>query len=221
MSVELLTGRCLEPMGGKKDVVIVDSHCICPLSGNCWFEIHTVRDARRNEATHTHALEQIMKIKQEGEYRANGIYVVTDSAQRILLTQSPKEQEKGIWSLPQGSIGDGQNLSTNIETELHEELSILPYNLSEPVYVPGTFKQEYDAKRSESEKQRGRPSKGKIYFAVGVEYQGVGVVCPNPEEIANFEWVDLDEAKQRLANANPQKAQHMIHAVEYVLNKIN
>lgn len=142
---------------------------------------------------------------ESGTYRPEGCYVISDTQGRILITQSPAEQADSEWSLPQGGYEIGQDAQENLFSEAGEELGIERSELTNiDTDFSRPFIQEFSAEKKAKEMAKGRPTQGKKYYPISATYTGNGELKPKPDEIASYQFVDLQAAKELLVQ-NPRK----------------
>ncbi len=123
------------------------------------------------------------------------------------------KEKTGFWFFPKGrifknNIADGffEAITGTLERELGlkgmKVFDVKP-NLVQQAYIFDFERQKYNQNRSEDEKVKGNPTKGKIYHLAIMEYTGVnGFPAENDKKaILEYKWINDKEAEE-LINKN-------------------
>jgi 8-oxo-dGTP pyrophosphatase MutT (NUDIX family) len=125
------------------------------------------------------------------------------------------EHKNSFWGFPKGGIlGESliDSISEAIVKNLGEELGLKGVQVfdTKPIfkqkaYIFDIARQIYDEARVKSEREKGRPDKGKIYHLAMMEYRGVDKLPLEGRDqkygIRDFRWVGIEEGRN-LSNAN-------------------
>ncbi len=151
----------------------------------------------------------------------------TPNKNKFLLVQ----QANLFWNLPKKGIKAKsiiEDIYTTIARNLENELGFKGVRVTEtkPIFKQIAFlfdfdKQIYDTKRSQKEKAKGNPTKGKIYQLAVMEYRGPDAIPITPKtEVINHKWVDKKDGLM-LMNLNEKLLQpQLIDSKESVVFNI-
>ncbi|HVX92905.1 MAG TPA: hypothetical protein VHA74_02200 [Candidatus Dojkabacteria bacterium] len=162
-----------------------------------------------------HFLKKYLHIKLPVGFREDiALFIVSrnnDSTKnKVLLIK----ERTGFWGLPKRGI-TGNNLMEGLLNALVDNLGyelglkgVVVFEKSpqfiQKAYFVNYAKQIYDKERSEHEQKKDRPSKGKIYHLIILDYWGdtlLPIDGRGSTEIEGFEWVDFKSA-EKLLEAN-------------------
>lgn len=147
-------------------------------------------------------------------YRKNvGIVVFNRNLKVLMCARADKPDYQ--WQFPQGGIDAGEDVLTAACRELREETGIVSI---EPVArLPESLRYDYPPQIFEKMQRRGSPYVGQEQFwTLFYFYGGDDEIdfCTNPEEIEfkAYEWVDPEEAPQRIVAFKKAVYRQMIDA---------
>jgi len=129
----------------------------------------------------------------------------TENQNKFLFIQ----ERTGFWFFPKGAI-IGKNLADDffesLATLLEKELGLrgmdvykIKPNFTQIAYIFDYERQKYNSERSQQEKDRGNPSKGKVYHLVIMHYEGddsFNLKTDDKLDVLDYKWLNQEEAEE-------------------------